>query len=116
MRALLAVVLIAACGPKPAPLPVPKLPGDGDTNVAKPPPAPVHSAEDDPWMGKSDLLAAPTPKKPAKMELPHIEELKLSNGLDVFVIQSERLPVVNMQLAVRAGRQQEPRARLGVSE
>ena len=116
MRALLCALLIAACGPKPAPLPVPKLPGDGDANVAKPPPAPVHSAEDDPWMGKTDLLAPPAPKKPAKMELPHIENFKLANGLDVFVIQSDRLPVVSMQLAIRAGRQQEPRARLGVSE
>ncbi len=116
MRALLAVLVVAACGPKPAPLPVPRLPGDGDANVAKPPPAPTKPVVEDAWAGKTDLLTPPAPQKPKKVELPHIEEMKLSNGLDVFVIESDRLPVVSMQLAVRAGRMQEPRARLGVSE
>jgi zinc protease len=116
MRALLALALIAACGPKPAPLAIPKLPGDGDANVAKPPATPTKSAEDDPWVGKTDLITPPAPKKPAKVELPKLEEFKLSNGLTVFVIVTDRLPVVSMQLAVRAGRMQEPRARLGVAE
>jgi zinc protease len=116
MRALLAITLIAACGPKPAPLPVPKLPGDGDANVAKPPPAPPKPVVDDPWEGKTDLISAPAPKKPAKIELPKIDNFKLANGLDVYVISSDRLPLVSMQVAVRAGRMQEPRARLGVSE
>jgi len=115
MRALLALLLVAACGPKPAPLPVPKLPGDGDTNVAKPPSAPAKSA-DDAWANRTDLITAPAPKKPQKLELPKIEEIKLANGLDVFVIENDRLPLVSMQLAVKAGRVQEPRARLGVSE
>ena len=116
MKRLLVLSLIVACGPKPAPLPVPKLPGDGDANVAKPPPAPVHSADDDAWLGKTDLLVPPAPKKPAKMELPPLTDFKLANGLQVYVIESKRLPVVSMQLAVKAGRLQEPRARLGVSE
>ena len=38
-----------------------------------------------------------------EVELPPIEELTLPNGLQVFVIKSERLPVVSVQLAVRAG-------------
>jgi zinc protease len=48
--------------------------------------------------------------------LPPIETFQLANGLTVFVIQSDRLPVVSMQLAIRAGRMHEPRARLGVAE
>ena len=116
MKRLLVLSLIVACGPKPAPLPVPKLPGDGDANVAKPAPAPVHSAADDPWAGRTDLISPPAPQKPKKMELPPLTDFKLANGLQVYVIESKRLPVVSMQLAVKAGRLQEPRARLGVSE
>jgi zinc protease len=116
MRTLALLLVLAACHPhKPAEAPVPVLPGEGDANVAKPPATPTKSA-DDPWAGKTDLIAAPAPQPPRKLELPRIDEVKLSNGLDVFVIQSDRLPVVSMQLAVRAGRMHEPRARLGVAE
>jgi zinc protease len=118
MRALYATLLVAvACGPKPAPAPpVPVLPGDGDAHVAKPTTIAPKTVVDDAWANRNDLIAAPAPKKPAKVELPHVEEWKLVNGLDVFVIENPRLPVVSTQLAVRAGRQQEPRARLGVAE
>jgi zinc protease len=56
-------------------------------------------------------VAAPVP-----VELPPIEQLELPNGLRVFIVKSERLPVVSMQLAIRAGRMHEPRSRLGVAE
>jgi len=115
MRKLLVMFAIAACGPKPAPPPIPMLPGDGDSHVAKPPPVKQPTASD-PWTGRSDLIAMPAPRPPAAIELPKIEEFKLANGLAVYVIKNDRLPVVSVQLAVRAGRMQEPRARLGVSE
>ena len=110
---LLAVA--AACGPKPKPAPVPVLPGDGDANVAKPT-GPATAQVNDPWAGRTDLIVPPEPKAPKKLELPAIEELKLKNGLQVYVIKSSRLPVVSMQLAIKAGRRHEPRARLGVAE
>ena len=114
---LLALVaaLGSACGPKPTPAPIPVLPGDGDANVAKPPPAKAPVTPDA-WSGRSDMLKAPPPKAPAAVELPKIDEYKLANGLQVFVVKSDRLPVVSFQLAVRAGRMHEPRARLGVAE
>jgi len=107
---------IAACGPKAPATKVAMLPGDGDANVAKPtaPTAPKGPA--DPWANRSDLIAPPAPKAPAKIELPPIEEMTLSNGLQVFAVKNPRLPVVSMQLAIKAGRMQEPRARLGVAE
>ena len=116
MKRLLALaVVLAACGPKPAPAPLPLLPGDGDTNVAKPPP-PKAPAVKDQWAGKTDLIKPPAPKPPAAVELPKIDELKLSNGLRVYVVKSDRLPLVSFQLAVKAGRMHEPRSRLGVAE
>ena len=113
LAALAAVT--AACGPKPAPTPVPLLPGDGDTNVARPP-VPKQPAAADPWAGRTDLIAPPQVAAPAPVELPPIESVELPNGLKVFIVKSDRLPVVSMQLAVRAGRMHEPRARLGVAE
>jgi zinc protease len=107
---------IAACTPKPPAIPVPVLPGDGDANVAKPVAPPSKATADDPWAGHTDLIAVPAFVEPPKIELPHIDEVKLSNGLDVIMIKSDRLPVVSMQLAIKAGRMDEPRARLGVSE
>jgi len=111
---VLSLFVLAACGPKPAPAPIPTLPGDGDAHVAKPPsPAPAVA---DAWAGRTDLITAPAAAPPAAVELPRIDELKLSNGLQVYVVKSDRLPVVSFQLAVRAGRMHEPRTRLGVAE
>jgi zinc protease len=115
MRRLLILSLLVACGPKGAQAPIPLLPGDGDKNVAKPT-QPATPTANDPWAGRSDLIASPAPKPPTAVELPKIEELKLSNGLQVFIVKSSRLPVVSMQLAIKAGRMHEPQARLGVSE
>src|SRR5438105_2288434 len=116
MKRALLVLVVAACGPKPAPAPIPMLPGDGDTNVAKPPPpADKPAAADDAWAGK-DTIAPPAPRPPAKLDLPPIEHWKLDNGLEVFAVKSDRLPVVSLQLAIKAGRMHEPRARLGVAE
>jgi predicted Zn-dependent peptidase len=115
MRTLLVIALVAACGPKPGPAQIPMLPGDGDSHVVKPPP-PVAPPPPDPYAGRGDLIGIPDLKPPAAVELPKIEELKLSNGLQVYAVKSGGLPIVAMQLAIRAGRMHEPRARLGVSE
>lgn len=112
-RALaLAAAALAACGPKPAPVEVPMLPGDGDQHVAKPV---SDNKPDDPWAGKT-LIEPPVAKPPTAIELPEIESYKLSNGLAVYLVKSDRLPTASIQVAVRAGRMHEPRARLGVAE
>lgn len=115
MRKLLVLTLIAACGGKSTAPVIPVLPGDGDTHTVKPPPPPAPAAPD-PYAGRNDLIQVPIPRQPGPVELPKLEEFKLGNGLQVYVIKSPRLPVLSMQLAVRAGRMHEPRARLGVSE
>lgn len=116
MKRLIILAFVVACGQKPKPAVVPALPGDGDTNVAKPV-APIGKPlVNDPWAGRTDLIVPPAPKPPSKLELPSVEEIKLANGLKVLVVKTSRLPVVSLQLAIRAGRMQEPRARLGVAE
>jgi zinc protease len=106
-------LLAAACGPRSTTPVTPILPGDGDAHVAKPT-DPVEAGRD-PWAGRTDLVRTPPPAPPAPLALPPIERFTLKNGLRVFVIKDERLPTVGMQLAVVAGRADEPRARLGVA-
>ncbi len=113
-KLIVVLAILASCGPKIPPPPVPQLPGDGDANVAKPPPPKAKT--NDGWADRTDLIVPPAAKAPSRVELPGIEELKLSNGLQVYLIKSDKLPVVSVQLAVRAGRMQEPHARLGVAE
>jgi len=115
-RVLVLTTVLFACGPKPPAAQIATLPGDGDAHVAKPQEPPPRTGPRDPWTGRNDMIAPPAPKAPSKLELPAIDELTLANGLKVFAIKNTRLPVVSMQLAIRAGRQQEPRARLGVAE
>lgn len=116
MRILVAALplCLITCGGKPQSASVPTLPGDGVVRSA----SPVGKAAppDDPWAGRTDLIVAPTPAPPAKAELAPVTEFKLKNGLQVFLIKSDRLPLVSFQIAIRAGRAQEPRARLGVAE
>jgi zinc protease len=112
--ALLLLVAIAACSPKEQEAAVPMLPSDGTDHVAKPPPPPTHG--DDPWAGRNDLISEPAPKSPQKVELPPIDTFVLSNGLQVYTIKDSRLPTFSVQLAIKAGREQEPHARLGVAE
>jgi zinc protease len=112
---LLVLSVLAACGPKSTSVEVPRLPTDGNAHTAKPIAAPMK-AKDDAWTGRTDLITAPPAAAATALPLPPVEDWKLSNGLQVYVVKNDRLPTVSFQLAIRAGRQQEPRARLGVSE
>lgn len=88
---------------------VPRLPGDGSANVTDPadparagkPAAPA--SEPDPWAGRTDLLTPPAPQPPRPVNLPPIQRFTLPNGLPVIVITKRDVPVVDVQLMVRAG-------------
>ena len=124
-RLWLGGILISAllgCGPKPTASIVPTLPGDGDQNIVKEPgtaPAVVvapPAAITDEWSARKDLLAPPAAQPAARIALPPIQSFQLRNGLEVIVVASAKLPVVSMQLAIKAGRMHEPLARLGVAD
>jgi len=108
-------IAATSCGPKSTTPVTPTLPGDGDANVAKPGDPKTGGDKDDPWAGRKDLLETPPTQPPAKLDLPPIERFTLDNGLEVFVVKSDRLPVVSMQLAIKAGRADEPRNRVGLA-
>lgn len=95
---------------------VPALPRSGDAHTAKPPSMPAPAEPADPWAGREDLIVAPPAKAPTALELPPIERFSLSNGLQVIVVREDRLPTVRMQLAIKAGRRDATRDKVGVAE
>jgi len=69
----------------------------------------------DPW-DRKDLIVAPTTPTPTAITLRRSSAFTLANGLQVIAVTNPRLPVVSVQLAVRAGRAEEPLTRMGVAE
>jgi zinc protease len=55
--------------------------------------------------------AGPDPK----FTLPAIQKTKLSNGLDVWVVRKDRLPIVAMDLVINAGGSLDPSDRAGIA-
>ena len=90
---------------------VPHLPGDGADHTA-PPRAGGHA--DDPWAGH-DLLQPPRPAAPHPLALPQIERFTLRSGLPVLAITSDAAPTFFAQLAIKAGREDEPRDKVGLA-
>jgi zinc protease len=108
----LAVVL--SCGGTKSPSQtLPRLPGDGDANTAKPKPG--ERATPDPWAGRTDLIQTPAAKDPVPLKLPAIQRFSLKNGLEVIVVENHELPVVGMQLAVKVGGNAESRDKRGLA-
>lgn len=65
-------------------------------------------------------LAAQTAKLPKpgpqpKLTLPPIEKSKLSNGLEIWMVEQKELPIVSMNLVLKTGSVNEPDGRTGVS-
>ena len=50
-----------------------------------------------------------------KFTLPQLQRRKLSNGLDVLIVEHHELPVVTMNLVVRGGSAADPAARAGLA-
>jgi zinc protease len=113
--ALAILLAIAGCasGPSaPAPKP-PASPGSADVHGApagKPKPGTEY------WAGRTDLIHAPAPPKPAELALPPIQRFTLKNGLQVVIVPRKDLPVVSFGIAVQAGGYDEQRDTLGVSD
>jgi zinc protease len=65
--------------------------------------------------GLGGLYAQPAPKADPSFRLPQIQRRKLSNGLEVLIVEQHELPVVNMNLVLRTGSAADPQDRAGLS-
>jgi predicted Zn-dependent peptidase len=61
------------------------------------------------------LYAQPAPRPDPAFRLPQLQRRKLSNGLEVLIVEHHELPVVNMSLVLKTGGAADPRERSGLS-
>lgn len=115
-RWLVATLVVAACGPSPRPEVLPRLPGDGTAHVEAPPEVAPPRAPKDPWDGRADLIVPPPSPTPRPLALPQVERWTLPNGLSVVAVRDDRLPLVQLRLAIHAGAAEEPPGAVGVAE
>lgn len=78
-------------------------------------PTSVRSEKKD--QAKIDAQAAKLPKggPDPKFSLPPIEKTKLSNGLEVWMVEHRELPIVALNLVLKTGQANEPDDRTGVA-
>ncbi|MBU6160529.1 MAG: insulinase family protein [Myxococcales bacterium] len=86
-----AAALLAACGGSQASGDPTSMPIDG-TDLVTREMAPLTALE-----------SPPPPGDPAPYELPQVEEIELSNGLDVVLVRRPAFPTISVRLGVRAG-------------
>lgn len=90
--------------------------GDGPrANSAGNQPTSVKAEKKD--QAKTDAQAATLPKAGPipKFTLPPIQKTKLSNGLEVWMVEQNELPIVSMNLVLKTGTANEPDDRTGVA-
>lgn len=64
---------------------------------------------------KPDRTVPPKPGAPPALDLPPIQKHKLSNGLDVWIVEQHEVPLAQVNLIVRAGSGADPAGRFGVA-
>lgn len=89
---------------------------EGSTgNRAANQPTSVKSEKKD--QAKIDAQAAllPKPGPNPKLSLPPIEKTKLSNGMEVWMVEQKELPIVALNLVIKTGSANEPDGKTGVA-
>ncbi|MDQ3687261.1 MAG: insulinase family protein [Acidobacteriota bacterium] len=83
---------------------------------ASPPVAGAPAAQGETKEKNVDTSKLPKPKPdPAQLTLPAVQRRQLSNGLEVLIVEHHELPVVNMNLVVKAGGAADASERAGVA-
>jgi len=87
----------------------------GGSNRAANQPTSVKSEKKD--QARIDAQAAALPKAgpDPKLSLPPIEKTKLSNGLEVWMVEQRELPMISMNLVMKTGSANEPDGKTGVA-
>ncbi|HEY0323329.1 MAG TPA: pitrilysin family protein [Pyrinomonadaceae bacterium] len=65
--------------------------------------------------GLGGLYAQPKPKADPSFKLPTMQRRKLSNGLEVIVVEQHELPVVSMNLVLKTGAAADPLDKAGLA-
>ena len=88
--------------------------GAGSTRAANAPTS-VKSEKKD--QAKIDAQATKLPKggPDPRLSLPPIEKTKLSNGLEVWMVEQRELPMIAMNLVLKTGQVNEPDGKTGVA-
>jgi zinc protease len=89
---------------------VPRSPDDTDADVKITNPYTAEFETAQAWR-----KAAPVAGPPVTVHLPVPEEVKLANGLKVYVVQNHALPVLSATLAVKSGSEANPAGKAGLS-
>jgi zinc protease len=76
---------------------------------------PTSVAGDDKKKAAPDASKLPKAGADPKFSLPPIEKAKLSNGLEVWTVRQNELPIVSMNMVFKTGGTFEPAAKSGVS-
>jgi zinc protease len=63
----------------------------------------------------AQTAALPKPGPDPKLSLPSIEKTKLSNGMEIWMVEQRELPIMSMNLVFKTGSSNEPSDRLGVA-
>ena len=64
---------------------------------------------------KPDRSAPPKPTAPPALELPPVQKHTLANGLPVWIVEQHEVPIVQVNLIVRAGSAADPAGKYGVA-
>jgi zinc protease len=73
------------------------------------------AAQQGPAKPNTDLSLLPKPKADPKLVLPAVQRRKLSNGLEVLVVEHHELPVVSMNLVMKMGAAGDPASKAGLA-
>jgi zinc protease len=78
-------------------------------------PTSVKSEKKDDALIAAQSAKLPKPGPNPKFSLPAIEKTKLSNGLEVWMVEQKELPIVAMNLVLKSGQGNEPDDRTGLA-
>lgn len=101
------VLAAAACRPANT-----QQPGTGE--IPPPPTTVTTPAADVKWPDEPFRAAQPEPRAIAELKLPGVETFKLDNGLEVFLVQQNKLPTVTMSFEFDFGGISDPRNQVGL--
>jgi zinc protease len=94
---------------------VPRQAGATTTNRPADRPTSVKSEKKDEAKIAAQTAKLPKPGPQPKFSLPPIEKTKLSNGLEVWMVEQNELPIVAMNMVFKTGSANEPADRVGLA-